>query len=91
MSKNLLDRISVTLAIACGSVFFHAGNSNADFGAALKAYEAGDKRALTNDLAAVIQARSIDQLDRWWTAMTMLHIGAPPSIRGVATTDTQEH
>ena len=88
--ETIFHYIRITLAIAAASIALHVGDTHADFGAALKAYQAGDKRAFVNDLAMVIQSRSLGQLERWWDAMWALETGWPPSIGEIAPADTRE-
>lgn len=90
MRKTIFHYIRITLAIAAASISLHVGDTHADFGAALKAYQAGDKRAFVNDLALVIESRSLGRLERWWDAMWALETGWPPSIGDIAPADTRE-
>ncbi len=90
MRKTIFHRIRITLAIASASISLHVGDTQADFGAALQAYQAGDKRAFVNDLALVIQSRSLGRLERWWDAMWALETGWPPSNGDIAPADTRE-
>ncbi len=64
--------------------------SRADFETAYKAYLSGNKAALLDDLQAIAASGRVEEFEVWRLAMWQKTIGAPPSIRGVASEDTQK-
>lgn len=62
----------------------------ADFETAYKAYLSGNKAALSDDLQAIAASGRVEEFEVWRLAMWQKTIGAPPSIRGVASEDTQK-